>query len=107
MVQAVAGYFSFFPLETFVKDKLNKYNSWTGLNHLIQTFDWSIKGFASTVKHEAAFRHELILFSVLAPFTFEPDNNEMGRTLLLDSMLFVLMVELLNTAVESVVYRIS
>ncbi|HHD56895.1 MAG TPA: diacylglycerol kinase [Desulfobulbaceae bacterium] len=88
-------------------NRLNKNNSGTGITHFIQALGWSIKGFGSAFKHEAAFRQELILFCILAPLAFRAGHNGVERTLLLGSMFLVLVVELLNTAVESVVDRIS
>lgn len=87
--------------------KLNKNNSASGATHFIKAFGWSISGFTSALKHETAFRQELFLFCVLAPLAFWFGANGLERALLLGSLMLVLIVELLNTAVESVVDRIS
>ncbi|MEA3548748.1 MAG: diacylglycerol kinase [Thermodesulfobacteriota bacterium] len=89
------------------REKFNKQNSGTGLLHFIQAFGWSVSGFKSAVKHETAFRQELFLFAIAVPLAFWFGNNGVERSLLVGSLMLVLMVELLNTAIESVVDRIS
>ena len=68
---------------------------------------WSIKGFRSTFKNEEAFRQELLLLVVLAPLGYWLGNTGVERALLISSLFLVLIVELLNTAVETVVDRIG
>lgn len=86
---------------------LNKNNSGSGVTHFLQAFGWSIAGLTSAIKHETAFRQELVLVCILAPLGLWLGNNGVERALLLGSLLLVLIVELLNSAVESVVDRIS
>ena len=68
---------------------------------------WSIKGFRSTLKTEEAFRQELLLLIILAPLAIYLGDNGIERTLLIGSVLIVLIVELLNSAVESAIDRIG
>lgn len=68
---------------------------------------WSLKGFRSTLKTEEAFRQEVLLLIVLAPLGLWMGENGVERTLLVGSVLIVLIVELLNSAVESAIDRIS
>lgn len=86
---------------------LNKNNSASGATHFIKAFGWSLSGFASALKHETAFRQELFLFLFFTPLGLWLGDNGFERALLLGSLMLVLIVELLNTAVESVVDRIS
>jgi diacylglycerol kinase (ATP) len=90
-----------------IKEQLNKNNSGTGANHLIQALGWSISGFGSALKHETAFRQEILLCLVLVPLAFWLGDNGIERAFLIGSLLLVLVVELLNTAVESVVDRVG
>ncbi|MCU7906872.1 MAG: diacylglycerol kinase [Candidatus Thiodiazotropha sp. (ex Epidulcina cf. delphinae)] len=78
-----------------------------GLRRLVSALGWSIKGFRSTFKHEQAFRQELLLLLVLAPLGLWLGDSGVERVLLLAPLLIVLIVELLNSAIESVVDRIS
>lgn len=90
-----------------MKEKLNKNDSGTGATHFIQAFGWSLSGFGSALKHETAFRQELFLSCILVPLAFWLGDSGVERALLVGSLLLTLVVELLNTAVESVVDRIS
>ena len=78
-----------------------------GIRRLINALRWTGRGFRSTLKHEEAFRLEIYLFLVMAPLGLWLGDNGIERALLVGSLLVVLIVELLNSAVESVVDRIS
>lgn len=58
-------------------------------------------------RHEAAFRQELLLVAVLLPLGLYLGSNGSERALLAGSLLLILVVELLNSAVEAVVDRVS
>lgn len=68
---------------------------------------YSAAGFRAALKNEAAFRQELALFIVLAPLGFWLGRDGVERSLLIGSLMLVLLVELLNSAVEAVVNRIG
>jgi len=79
----------------------------TGMARLKRAITCSSAGFAAAWKNEEAFRQELLLSVVLIPLACWLSQNGMERALLIGSLLLVLIVELLNTAVEVVVNRIS
>lgn len=79
----------------------------TGLKRVIYAAGYSWKGFKSTWKHEAAFRQEVILFSLLTPLAFWVGETATERSVLIGVLLIVLVVELLNSAIESVVDRVG
>lgn len=79
----------------------------TGLKRVFYAAGYSWKGFKSTWKHEAAFRQEVILFTLLIPVSFWLGETAAERAILIAVLLIVLLVELLNSAVESVVDRIG
>ncbi len=85
----------------------NKPNNNRGLRRLINAARWSMKGFRSTFKNEEAFRQELLLLVILAPIGYWVGENGVEQALLIGSLLFLLIVEMLNSAVESVVDRIG
>lgn len=85
----------------------NKQKNNRGIRRLINAARWSMKGFRSTYKNEEAFRQELLLLVILAPLGYWLGENGVEQALLLGSLLIVLIVELLNSAVESVVDRIG
>jgi len=79
----------------------------TGLRRLINATRYSLAGFAEAVRNEDAFRQELILVALLSPLALWLGDTGLERALLLGSLIVVLIVELLNSAVEATVDRIS
>lgn len=79
----------------------------TGARRLVLAFLNSWKGFLGAFQAEAAFRQEVALAVVLIPLGFWLGDNGVEKALLVSSVLLVLIVELLNTAVETVVDRIG
>ncbi len=79
----------------------------TGFKRIINATRYSWQGICSAFKHEAAFRQELILFGVLAPCSFWLDVTHVERVLMIASLLLIMLVELLNSAIEAVVDRIG
>lgn len=72
---------------------------------LVRALGYSWKGLCAAYRDESAFRQELILAAVLIPFGAWLGNNGVERALLIGSVLLVLIVELLNSAIEAVVDR--
>jgi diacylglycerol kinase (ATP) len=79
----------------------------TGLKRLINAAGYSADGFKAAYKHEDAFRQETHLALVLIPLAVWLGDTGVERALMIGSVLFVLIVELLNSAVEAAVDRIS
>jgi diacylglycerol kinase (ATP) len=79
----------------------------TGLRRVLNATRYSLEGLAAAARHEAAFRQELLLAIVLVPLGLWLGNDGVERALLAGSVLLVLVVELLNSAVEAAVDRIS
>lgn len=79
----------------------------TGLRRLVGATRNSLDGLAAAVRHESAFRQELLLAGVLAPLGLWLGADGVQRALLTGSVLAVLVVELLNSAVEAAVDRVS
>jgi len=83
------------------------HKSKSGLVRIWRAFRYSLEGFAAAIRHEHAFRQELMLFIVLLPFALFMQFTAIERALLIASLMLVLIVELLNSAVEAVVDRVS
>ena len=66
---------------------------------------WSMQGLRSAWLHESSFRLEVYLFVLLAPLGWWLGQSGVERVLLIGSMLLVLSIELLNSAVEAVIER--
>jgi diacylglycerol kinase (ATP) len=79
----------------------------SGFNRLLLAFVNSWKGFKGAFQAEAAFRQEIILAVVLIPLGAWLGKTPIEKALLISSMLLVLIVELLNTGIETVVDRIG
>lgn len=79
----------------------------TGLRRLVNAFGYSLDGFKAAFKYEDAFRQEVYLAVILIPLAFYLADAPLHRALMIGSVLLVLMVELLNSAVEAVVDRVS
>jgi diacylglycerol kinase (ATP) len=76
-----------------------------GLSRLRNAFGWSMAGLAATARHEKAFQQELGLCLILAPLAFWLGETGVEKAMLLGSLLLVLIVEILNSAIEAVVDR--
>lgn len=79
----------------------------TGLRRILLAAKYSWQGLVSTFRHEAAFRQELVLLIVLSPVALWLGDNALETGLLIGVLLIVLIVELLNSAVESIVDRMG
>ena len=66
-----------------------------------------MQGFRDCYEHEAAFREEVLVALLLVPLGLWLGQNGVEKALLVSSWLLVLMVELLNSAVEAVVDRVG
>jgi diacylglycerol kinase (ATP) len=76
-----------------------------GALHALHALGYSLKGLRAAWQHEEAFRQEVIFFIILAPLALWLGDNALERALLIGSLLLVLIVEILNSALEAVVDR--
>lgn len=83
------------------------HKSKTGLRRIRNALFYSVDGLIAAFKHEPAFRQEVILAAVLVPFALWLPVSAIGKALMIASVVLVLIVELLNSAVEAAVDRIS
>lgn len=83
------------------------YKGKTGLRRLLNALGYSLAGFRAAYKHEDAFRQEALLAAILIPLAFWLPVSMTGRALMIGSVLLVIIVELLNSAIEATVDRIS
>lgn len=86
---------------------LRKKNGKRGMARIVEAFRSTLAGLRSAAKEEEAFRQELLLCLVFLPLAFWLGENGAERALLAGSLLLLLIVEILNSAVESVVDRIG
>ncbi|CAB1368736.1 diacylglycerol kinase [Denitratisoma oestradiolicum] len=79
----------------------------TGLARVWNAFFYSLAGLQAAYRHEDAFRQEVWLAVLLIPTALLSPASGIGKALMVASVLLVLVVELLNSAVEAAVDRIS
>ena len=79
----------------------------TGLKRVWNALFYSLEGFKAAWRHEDAFRQETLLAAALIPLAFLMAEAPLARALMIASVLLVLIVELVNSAIEATVDRIS
>lgn len=79
----------------------------TGLKRLWNALFYTFDGLRAAFRHEDAFRQEVFLAAVLIPAALLTPASGTGKALMIAVVLLVLIVELLNSAVEAAVDRIS
>jgi diacylglycerol kinase (ATP) len=83
------------------------YKGKTGLQRVMNAAGYSWAGLTAAFKHEDAFRQEVFLALLLIPLALYLGETGIDRALMIGAVLLVLIVELLNSAVEAAVDRIS
>ena len=79
----------------------------TGLRRVWNAMFYSIEGLRAAYRHEDAFRQEVLLAALLIPLALFLPAPGSAKALMIASVLLVLIVELLNSAVEATVDRVS
>ena len=77
----------------------------TGLRRIVNATLFSMAGLRAAWRYEASFRQELLLCVFLVPTGLWLGQTVLERALLIGSCVFVLIVELLNSAIETVIDR--
>lgn len=79
----------------------------SGLTRIWNALTYSLAGLRCAIQHEAAFRQELLLAALLIPASLLLHVELIGKALMISSVLLVLIVELLNSAIEAAVDHTS
>jgi diacylglycerol kinase (ATP) len=79
----------------------------TGLVRLWNALGYSRDGLQAAWRHEAAFREEVLLAAITLPLALYLGKTGVERALLIGSVLLILIVEILNSAIEAVVDKAS
>ena len=79
----------------------------TGLMRVWNAFRYSLAGLRAAFRHEDAFRQECILAAILIPVALLIPVGPPGKAMLIGSVLLLLIVELVNSAIEATVDRVS
>ena len=76
-----------------------------GFGRIVRAAGYSAQGIAHAWRHEAAFRQEVALALLMMPLGLWLGRSAVERTLLIGCLMFVMIVELLNSAVEAAIDR--
>ena len=79
----------------------------TGVRRVLNALRYSMDGLRAAYTGEDAFRQEVLLAAVLIPLALWLPVSGLGKALMIASVLLVLAVELINSAIEAVVDRVS
>ncbi|OEE68466.1 diacylglycerol kinase [Vibrio splendidus] len=79
----------------------------TGLNRILKATGYSIQGLKAAFKHEAAIRQELVLLCAAIVSLVWLDVSMIEAILMLGVVVLVLIIELVNSAIEAVVDRVG
>ena len=83
------------------------YKGKNGLKRIWNALFCSLDGFSAAFTHEDSFRIEVLLALILIPLALHTHVSGVGKALMVASVLLVLVVELLNSAIEAATDRIS
>jgi len=78
-----------------------------GIKRIINATRYSFQGLSAAIRHEAAFRQELLLMVILLPAAIYLGNDNIERAMMIASLFIVLIAELLNSAIEALVDRVG
>lgn len=90
-----------------MNDTHSPYKSKGGLGRLARALRYSLQGLGAAVKHEAAFRQELLAAVVLVPVAFWLGDTLAEQVMLIAAVFFVLIVEVLNSGLEALADAIT
>jgi diacylglycerol kinase (ATP) len=85
----------------------NPHKGRTGIDRVLRATGYSLAGLRAAYRGESAFRQEVWLAVVATPLAFWLGRDWVQIALLLGSLGLVLIVELLNSAIEAAIDRIS
>ena len=77
------------------------------MERIIRAIFYTWRGLSWTARFEAAFRQEIVVFLLAVPASQLLTPDMWQRAVLLGSVIFVMIVELLNTAIEKLCDRIT
>jgi len=88
-------------------EPVSEFKSKSGLKRIFSAFFYSMDGLKSAWRHEHAFRQELVLFIVATAIALALRISAFEKLVLIAVMVLILIVELINSAIEAVVDRVS
>jgi diacylglycerol kinase (ATP) len=77
----------------------------SGITRILRAFGYTFDGLKATFKSEAAFRQELLSCIILIPLALYYGPNGTAKAMMIGSLILVLVIEIINSAIEAVVNR--
>ena len=77
------------------------------IRHIVNALIWSMAGIRAAWKHELAFRSQVVVIAIMLPIGFWLGRTAVEWALLFGSCMLVLITELLNSALETIVDRVG
>lgn len=90
-----------------MENQESEFKSKSGLQRIIKAFGYSMDGFKAAWKYEHAFRQELVLVIIGSIVAVNLPVSSFQKLVLVGVLILVMVVELINAAIEAVVDRIS
>lgn len=79
----------------------------TGISRILNAFRYSYDGFISAFKSEEAFRQDILVCIILIPIAILLPISVLEKLFLFSSLFLIILAELINTAIEMIIDRIS
>ena len=86
---------------------VSEFKSKSGIKRIFSAFNYSMDGFKAAWQHEASFRQEMLVVVIGTVTALSMKISAFEKLMLVAVLVFVLIVELINSAIEAVVDRIS
>lgn len=83
------------------------YKGTSGLQRILNATGYSLAGFKAAFQNEAAFRQIILINSMLIPLSFFMSVSRVEQVIMIVVCLLAIIVELINSAIEAVVDRVS
>jgi diacylglycerol kinase (ATP) len=90
-----------------MSNEVCQFKSISGLGRILPAMGYAIQGLRAAWRNEHAFRQELVMVVILSVFALTLSISAFQKLFLIGVLVFVLIVELFNSAIEAVVDRVS
>ena len=90
-----------------MSNEVSQFKSKSGLGRILPAMRYAFAGLKAAWRHEHAFRQEVVMVVILSVFALTLSISSFQKLFLIGVLVFVLIVELFNSAIEAVVDRVS
>lgn len=88
-------------------EPVSEFKSTSGMKRILPAMGYAIAGLKAAWKHEHAFRQEMVMVIILSITALALPISAFQKMFLISLLVFVLIVELINSAIEAIVDRVS